>query len=1357
MPSHKTACESGTATPGSSVDSSGGPKIRLRFSRTLITDAKKLRAIHEECTKSGAGTPSISEDRTEAPSTIEDRTGAPSTNEGRTGTGAPSTQAQPVIHQVDGEHTEDVGGVGERRSRVPADGTSSVELVRTGELRLTFRIPGNTVETASAKHTPATQPTSSSSSSSPTQAKHTPNPTKPRARTPTPTPVPAPKPGVATSQGLKRRHDGISPSTSTGSIKGVAAKRPNYDSWEKLVSRPSSAEPRKPPLPGVDKAVAVVGKPPVKGTGALGAKALAAMCNGTGAGNGGTQGHTATAGTAAGVIRRVSGGAVGGNRQTSASVGSVQSDVPGAAGGVPSHVPGSTAGTVRPTSAHTAGAKDHTQGHTHSKTHISGHTTGPKKSLADSTSASRSVRSLESGEIPPSGQSAVATSPQTLPLKDSHENGHSVRGKAPTTATVPRSTRSLESGELSSTTTHAHVSSIKYTHAHAHGRDGRDKHHSADQTQHSHSHGDGRERTRAHDTHRHHNERSHTQDPTRTQSTGEAVAAARHSTHSHAHRSKSHGGHHRHGPHPYNRTGAGTSTEHLAKHQSTTRARLSSRSPPKGPDVPAGALAVRTHTRESSTSTAPPTPQTLKRTHTHEAGTSTVSPTPPPPPPPLPGTAPPSPEAAPPPPPPPPDSAPPPPPLPDNGNGPSGQQATGGPTTTHAHTQPTHRIIKAVVRPAQAINRPPVRQAVGNHWPNKAGHPTNGSNHMAPPPPPPLEPPPATPPVPKPNQAPNPSPAEAPRNPLKLSSNSTMRIKKRDPGAKGGATVVTHMPFKPRHPRATGCLKNPHHLGLASEYRKLGLVGKGTFGEVWKSKDLDDPSKFVVLKKILEETEVEGFPITALREIMLMQRLEHKNILHAKRVVYNPPKAGKDKYGNELKSTFYMVSSWMDHDLAGLLNRGKAFSVAQIKCLFKQLLVGLDFLHVRKILHRDIKCANILVNSAGLLKIADFGLARTFDDKQLKNGLTNRVVTLWYRPPELLLGERMYDTKIDMWGAGCVLGEMANTAPLMKGNSEIEQLDCIFKLCGTPNADNWAGGTELEVFQHTCKNWVQYPSMLWQELRKLKQDTDVTQPRKNEKMEPGRMEPFVHIMEGLLCLDPRKRLSASDALDHIFFWTDPNPLEPEEMGLHDVASSHELRVGIDKQNHPTQFPPIKIPIKIRSTYPLGGVLVNKMTGEVEVYEHNRNRPNNPHQNRPGGVGHPYRPMHSNVGQINQVQRPINPGQRLRGPSKPNQQHQGLDRRRLQQQQQPNRYGPGAPRPYKPLNTGAGAGTGGGISNVKPAIGGYGYANGQGSRPDARGKGPDMNSNASASVKSAPTTGWVPQPYRPRNYNPLNGP
>ena len=174
------------------------------------------------------------------------------------------------------------------------------------------------------------------------------------------------------------------------------------------------------------------------------------------------------------------------------------------------------------------------------------------------------------------------------------------------------------------------------------------------------------------------------------------------------------------------------------------------------------------------------------------------------------------------------------------------------------------------------------------------------------------------------------------------------------------------------------------------------------------------------------ENEKEGFPITALREIRILQLLNHENIVNLLEIC---------RQYSRHKTTFYLVFDFCEHDLAGLLsNINVKFSLGEIKKVMQQMCEGLFFIHTNKIIHRDMKAANILITKTGTLKLADFGLARAISINKAgqPNRYTNRVVTLWYRPPELLLGERNYGPAVDMWGAGCIMAEMWTRSPIMQ-------------------------------------------------------------------------------------------------------------------------------------------------------------------------------------------------------------------------------------------------------------------------------------------------------------------------------------
>jgi len=165
------------------------------------------------------------------------------------------------------------------------------------------------------------------------------------------------------------------------------------------------------------------------------------------------------------------------------------------------------------------------------------------------------------------------------------------------------------------------------------------------------------------------------------------------------------------------------------------------------------------------------------------------------------------------------------------------------------------------------------------------------------------------------------------------------------------------------------------------------------------------------------ENEKEGFPITAVREIQILRQLAHPNIVNLKEIIMDARTIAEIK--ND--TAFYLVFEYCDHDLFGLLDSGLIeLDIEHIRAFVYQLMSGLAFCHQRKFLHRDIKCSNILLNNNGKIKLADFGLARFYNAEDKDRPYTNKVITLWYRPPELLLGEERYGPAIDIWSCGYV-------------------------------------------------------------------------------------------------------------------------------------------------------------------------------------------------------------------------------------------------------------------------------------------------------------------------------------------------
>ncbi|CAB3404829.1 unnamed protein product [Caenorhabditis bovis] len=314
----------------------------------------------------------------------------------------------------------------------------------------------------------------------------------------------------------------------------------------------------------------------------------------------------------------------------------------------------------------------------------------------------------------------------------------------------------------------------------------------------------------------------------------------------------------------------------------------------------------------------------------------------------------------------------------------------------------------------------------------------------------------------------------------------------------------------------------PGIMGCRSiaEFECVNRVEEGTYGVVYRGRD-KRTDEIVALKRLKMEKEKEGFPITALREInMLLKAGNHPNIVNVKEILIG---TNMDK--------IYMAMEFVEHDLKSLIDtmvrRNKRFSTGEQKTLLRQLLSGIEHMHNLWILHRDLKTSNLLLSHTGILKIADFGLAREYGDPLKK--FTPVVVTLWYRSPELLLGSKYYSTPVDMWSIGCIMAEFILLKPLFQGRGEIEQLKKIFLELGTPSEKIWPGVKELDGWKSlTFEN---YP---YNQLRK--------------KFLAGRLlnDTGFKLLMRFLTYDPNERITATDALDHDWFRENPLPVPPEE-------------------------------------------------------------------------------------------------------------------------------------------------------------------------------------------------------------------
>ncbi|XP_067932601.1 cyclin-dependent kinase 18-like [Watersipora subatra] len=238
-------------------------------------------------------------------------------------------------------------------------------------------------------------------------------------------------------------------------------------------------------------------------------------------------------------------------------------------------------------------------------------------------------------------------------------------------------------------------------------------------------------------------------------------------------------------------------------------------------------------------------------------------------------------------------------------------------------------------------------------------------------------------------------------------------------------------------------------FGKVESYTKLDKLGEGTYATVYKGKSrlTDD---LVALKEIRLEHE-EGAPCTAIREVSLLRDLKHNNIVTLHDIIHTD-------------RSLTLVFEYLEKDLKQYMDDcGNIMSMGNVKIFLFQLLRGLAFCHKRRVLHRDLKPQNLLINEKGELKLADFGLARA---KSIPTKTySNEVVTLWYRPPEVLLGLTDYSSQIDMWGVGCIFYEMASGSPLFPGSTIEDELHLIFKTLGTPNEQTMPGVTSNPEFK----------------------------------------------------------------------------------------------------------------------------------------------------------------------------------------------------------------------------------------------------------------------------------------------------
>ncbi|KAJ3117655.1 Cyclin-dependent kinase 20 [Phlyctochytrium bullatum] len=225
-------------------------------------------------------------------------------------------------------------------------------------------------------------------------------------------------------------------------------------------------------------------------------------------------------------------------------------------------------------------------------------------------------------------------------------------------------------------------------------------------------------------------------------------------------------------------------------------------------------------------------------------------------------------------------------------------------------------------------------------------------------------------------------------------------------------------------------------------YKTIAKIGEGAHGVVLKAKFVPS-GEIVALKKVPLRKLEDGIPNTIFREIKALQIIHHQNVVKLRDVF---------PHG----ASFVLVFEYMLSDLAEVLrNATQRLTEAQVKAYMLMLLSGVAYCHENNIMHRDLKPANLLISPTGILKLADFGLARVYSRDAPGRPYSHQVATRWYRAPELLYGARIYDVGVDLWAVGCIFGELLNHSPIFPGQNDIDQLFCVLSTLGTPTPESW--------------------------------------------------------------------------------------------------------------------------------------------------------------------------------------------------------------------------------------------------------------------------------------------------------------
>ncbi|KAH8329355.1 hypothetical protein KR074_008512 [Drosophila pseudoananassae] len=285
------------------------------------------------------------------------------------------------------------------------------------------------------------------------------------------------------------------------------------------------------------------------------------------------------------------------------------------------------------------------------------------------------------------------------------------------------------------------------------------------------------------------------------------------------------------------------------------------------------------------------------------------------------------------------------------------------------------------------------------------------------------------------------------------------------------------------------------------DFEKIEKIGEGTYGVVYKGRNRLT-GQIVAMKKIRLESDDEGVPSTAIREISLLKELKHSNIVCLEDVLME-------------ENRIYLIFEFLSMDLKKYMDSlpaDKHMDPKLVRSYLYQITSAILFCHRRRVLHRDLKPQNLLIDKNGIIKVADFGLGRSFGIPV--RIYTHEIVTLWYRAPEVLLGSPRYSCPVDIWSIGCIFAEMATRKPLFQGDSEIDQLFRMFRILKTPTEDIWPGVTSLPDYKNTFPCWS--TNQLTNQLKNLDENG-------------------INLIQSMLIYDPVHRISAKEILEHPYF------------------------------------------------------------------------------------------------------------------------------------------------------------------------------------------------------------------------------